>query len=96
MELAADYIILRALDEQKRFDDDTVKAYAESLKVTQNKYNAGVSALSDVDAAATLLHNVQRRRHRARPAARPDASTPSQCWPACRPPTSPSRRARGP
>jgi NodT family efflux transporter outer membrane factor (OMF) lipoprotein len=59
MELAADYIILRALDEQKRFDDDTVKAYAESLKVTQNKYNAGVSALSDVDSAATLLHNVR-------------------------------------
>ena len=59
MELAADYITLRALDEQKRYDDDTVKAYAESLKVTQNKYNAGVSALSDVDSAATLLHNVR-------------------------------------
>jgi NodT family efflux transporter outer membrane factor (OMF) lipoprotein len=50
---------VRALDEQKRFDDDTVKAYAESLKVTQNKYDAGVAALSDVDAAATQLHNVR-------------------------------------
>jgi NodT family efflux transporter outer membrane factor (OMF) lipoprotein len=59
MELAADYITLRMLDEQKRFDDDTVKAYAESLKVTQNKYDAGVAALSDVDSAATLLHNVR-------------------------------------
>ncbi|HWF77114.1 MAG TPA: efflux transporter outer membrane subunit [Caulobacteraceae bacterium] len=59
LELAADYISLRALDEQKRFDDDTVKAYAESLKVTQNKYDAGVAALSDVDTAATLLHNVR-------------------------------------
>jgi NodT family efflux transporter outer membrane factor (OMF) lipoprotein len=59
MELAADYITLRALDEQKRFDDDTVKAYAESLKVTQNKYDAGVAALSDVDTAATQLHNVR-------------------------------------
>ena len=59
LELAADYITLRALDEQKRFDDQTVKAYAESLKVTQNKYNAGVAALSDVDIAATALHNVR-------------------------------------
>jgi NodT family efflux transporter outer membrane factor (OMF) lipoprotein len=59
LELAVDYITLRALDEQKRFDDETVKAYAESLKVTQNKYDAGVAALSDVDSAATLLHNVR-------------------------------------
>jgi NodT family efflux transporter outer membrane factor (OMF) lipoprotein len=59
MELAADYITLRMLDEQKRFDDDTVKAYALSLKVTRNKYNAGVSALSDVDSAQTLLSNVR-------------------------------------
>jgi NodT family efflux transporter outer membrane factor (OMF) lipoprotein len=47
------------LDEQKRFDDDTVKAYALSLDVVKNKYNAGVVALSDVDSAATLLHNVR-------------------------------------
>jgi NodT family efflux transporter outer membrane factor (OMF) lipoprotein len=59
MELAADYITLRMLDEQKRFDDDTVKAYALSLQVTRNKYNAGVSALSDVDNAATQLYNVR-------------------------------------
>jgi NodT family efflux transporter outer membrane factor (OMF) lipoprotein len=59
LELAADYIAVRALDEQKRFDDETVKAYAESLKVTQNKYDAGVAALSDVDTAATQLHNVR-------------------------------------
>ncbi len=59
MELAADYITLRMLDEQKRFDDDTVKAYALSLQVTRNKYNAGVAALSDVDNAQTLLSNVR-------------------------------------
>jgi NodT family efflux transporter outer membrane factor (OMF) lipoprotein len=59
MELAADYITLRMLDEQKRFDDDTVKAYALSLDVVRNKYNAGVVALSDVDSASTLLHNVR-------------------------------------
>jgi NodT family efflux transporter outer membrane factor (OMF) lipoprotein len=59
MELAADYITLRMLDEQKRFDDETVKAYALSLQVTRNKYNAGVSALSDVDNAETQLYNVR-------------------------------------
>jgi NodT family efflux transporter outer membrane factor (OMF) lipoprotein len=59
MELAADYITLRMLDEQKRLDDNTVKAYEQSLTVTRNKYNAGVSALSDVDTAETQLHNAK-------------------------------------
>jgi NodT family efflux transporter outer membrane factor (OMF) lipoprotein len=59
MELAADYITLRELDEEKRLDDDTVKAYAQSLDVTRNKYNAGNAALSDVDAAETQLHNAK-------------------------------------
>ncbi|HVN00064.1 MAG TPA: efflux transporter outer membrane subunit [Caulobacteraceae bacterium] len=59
LELAADYISLRALDEQKRFDDDTVKAYEESLVITRNKYNAGVISLSDVDASETQLHNAR-------------------------------------
>ncbi len=57
LELAADYITLRQLDQQKRFDDDTVKAYAESLQITHNKYEAGAAALSDVNAAETQLHN---------------------------------------
>ncbi|HEX3917209.1 MAG TPA: efflux transporter outer membrane subunit [Caulobacteraceae bacterium] len=57
MELAADYVTLRELDEQKRIDDAQVKAYQQSLTVTQNKYKAGVSALSDVDQAETQLHN---------------------------------------
>jgi NodT family efflux transporter outer membrane factor (OMF) lipoprotein len=59
LELAADYVSLRMLDEQKRYDDETVKAYAQSLQVTRNKYNAGVSALSDVDSAETQLYNVR-------------------------------------
>jgi len=59
MELAADYITLRQLDEEKRLDDDTVKAYDESLTITRNKYNAGNAALSDVDAAETQLHNAK-------------------------------------
>jgi NodT family efflux transporter outer membrane factor (OMF) lipoprotein len=59
LELAADYISLRQLDQQKRFDDETVKAYADSLEITRNKYKAGTSALSDVDAAETQLHNAK-------------------------------------
>jgi NodT family efflux transporter outer membrane factor (OMF) lipoprotein len=57
MELAADYITMRQLDEQKRFDDATVKAYAQSLQITRNKYDAGAAAQSDVDQAETQLHN---------------------------------------
>jgi NodT family efflux transporter outer membrane factor (OMF) lipoprotein len=57
MELAADYVTLRELDEQKRIDDAQVKDFQQSLQVAQNKYKAGVSALSDVDQAETQLHN---------------------------------------
>ena len=57
MELAADYITLRQLDEQKGLDDDTVQGYAKSLEISRNKFNAGVAAQSDVDQAETTLHN---------------------------------------
>ena len=57
LQLAADYISLRQLDEQKRIDDDDVQALTESLQVTRNKFNAGASALSDVDSAETQLTN---------------------------------------
>jgi len=57
LEVAADYIALRQLDEQKRYNDATVQAYAESLRITQNKYAAGTVARSDVDQALTTLHN---------------------------------------
>jgi NodT family efflux transporter outer membrane factor (OMF) lipoprotein len=59
LELAADYITLRQLDEEKRIDDDTVAAYTRTLQITQNKYKAGVAAKSDVDQASTQLHNVR-------------------------------------
>jgi NodT family efflux transporter outer membrane factor (OMF) lipoprotein len=57
MELAADYIQLRQLDEEKRIDDANVAAFTESLQVTRNKYSAGVAALSDVRQAETQLYN---------------------------------------
>ncbi len=57
--LALDYIQLRELDELKRLLDATTTAYARSLTVTQNKYNAGVAARSDVLSAQTQLYNAQ-------------------------------------
>ncbi|MGH6971487.1 MAG: efflux transporter outer membrane subunit [Caulobacteraceae bacterium] len=56
MQLAADYITLRELDEEKRLDDATVKAYAESLRIARNKYNAGNAVVSDVDTAEATLY----------------------------------------
>lgn len=55
MELAADYVTLRELDEEKRIDDQAVKAYQISLDITRNKYNAGNAVLSDVDTAQATL-----------------------------------------
>ncbi len=58
-ELASDYVQLRADDEQKRLLDETVAAYTKSLQVTQNRYNAGVAARSDVLQAQTQLNGAQ-------------------------------------
>ena len=58
-ELATDYITLRVLDEEKRLYDDTVKAYERSLKITQNQYNAGTIAKTDVITAQTQLIGAQ-------------------------------------
>jgi NodT family efflux transporter outer membrane factor (OMF) lipoprotein len=57
MELAADYITLRQLDEEKRIDEAAVQAYQASLQITQNKYKAGTVSGSDVAQAQTQLHN---------------------------------------
>lgn len=54
-QLAADYIDLRILDEEKRLYDETVAAYQKSLEVTQNQYRAGVIARADVITAQTQL-----------------------------------------
>jgi NodT family efflux transporter outer membrane factor (OMF) lipoprotein len=59
MEVAADYIQLRQLDEEKRILDDTVDAYAKTLTITQNKYDAGNSAKSDVLQAQSQLDSTR-------------------------------------
>ncbi len=54
-QLAADYLTLRILDEEKRLYDDTVKADQRSFDITQNRYKAGVAAKTDVITAQTQL-----------------------------------------
>ena len=58
-ELAADYIGLRQLDEEKRILDATVDADARSLTITQNKYAAGTVSRADVRQAETQLANAR-------------------------------------
>jgi NodT family efflux transporter outer membrane factor (OMF) lipoprotein len=57
--LAADYFQLRAQDEQKRLIDQTVKGYADNLRIAQNRFNVGVGARSDVLTAQTQLESAQ-------------------------------------
>jgi NodT family efflux transporter outer membrane factor (OMF) lipoprotein len=58
-ELASDYLQLRADDEEIRLLDKTAQDYATALKVSQNKYAAGVAAKSDVLSAQTQMLNAQ-------------------------------------
>jgi NodT family efflux transporter outer membrane factor (OMF) lipoprotein len=54
-ELAFDYIELRAADAQQRLLDDTVKAFTDALRLTQNRLAGGFVAASDVAQAQTQL-----------------------------------------
>ena len=54
--LAQAYFQLRVTDVQRELFEDTVAAYAKSLELTQNRYNAGVAAKTEVvQAEAQLL-----------------------------------------
>ena len=57
--LAQDYFQLRSLDAQQKLLDDTVAAYEQSLKLTQNQYAQGIVARSDVIQAQTQLQSAQ-------------------------------------
>jgi NodT family efflux transporter outer membrane factor (OMF) lipoprotein len=57
--LAQTYFQLRALDATQRLLDETVAAYAQSLKLTQNQYAQGVAARSDVIQAQPQLRSAQ-------------------------------------
>lgn len=54
-ELVTDYFELRYQDSLARLLNDTVVAYQRSLTITQNQYNAGTAARSDVITAQTQL-----------------------------------------
>jgi NodT family efflux transporter outer membrane factor (OMF) lipoprotein len=58
-ELVVDYFELRYQDSLTRLLNDTVRAYALSLKITQNQYAAGVAARSDVISAETQLETTR-------------------------------------
>jgi NodT family efflux transporter outer membrane factor (OMF) lipoprotein len=58
-ELAMDYIELRSADAQQRLLDDTVKAYADALRLTQNRLSGGYAPASDVAQAQTQLETTK-------------------------------------
>jgi NodT family efflux transporter outer membrane factor (OMF) lipoprotein len=60
-QLANAYLQLRVADELKRLLDAAVKAFGESLRISQNQYNAGFAAASDVAQARTQLESTQAR-----------------------------------
>lgn len=57
--LAQSYFQLRVLDEQKRLLESTVEAYERSLRLTQNRYEAGIVAKSDVTVALAQLEGTR-------------------------------------
>jgi NodT family efflux transporter outer membrane factor (OMF) lipoprotein len=57
--LAGDYLQLRVADELKRLLDDSAKAYAESLRITQNQQRAGTTDQSAVALAEAVLQATQ-------------------------------------
>jgi NodT family efflux transporter outer membrane factor (OMF) lipoprotein len=60
--LATDYVQLRVIDEEKHLYDETVQSYERSLQITQNQYNAGVVAKSDVITAQAQLQGTQSQQ----------------------------------
>ena len=57
--LADAYFQLRALDAQKKLYDETVNAYQQTLRITQNRYAAGIVAKTDVVQAETQLQSAK-------------------------------------
>jgi len=60
--LAIDYFNLLATDMEIALLDDTIKAYDTNLTLTNNRFNGGVAAKSDVTLAQTQLYTTQASR----------------------------------
>jgi NodT family efflux transporter outer membrane factor (OMF) lipoprotein len=57
--VAMDYFQLREADEEKQLIDETVKAYADNLRIFQGRFRAGAGARADVLSAETQLETAQ-------------------------------------
>jgi NodT family efflux transporter outer membrane factor (OMF) lipoprotein len=60
--LAADYFQLRVEDELAQLLSDEVDAFGRSLQITQNRYNAGTAAKTDVMTATAQLENARAQQ----------------------------------
>ena len=58
-ELASDYFIVRGLDIEQRFLDQTVADYGRALALTENLYQGGAAAISDVQQAEAQLETAR-------------------------------------
>jgi NodT family efflux transporter outer membrane factor (OMF) lipoprotein len=58
-ELATDYFNLRQLDVARAIQAETITGYERSLKITQNRYDAGVAPKTDLLQAQTQLANAK-------------------------------------
>lgn len=57
--LAQTYFTLRVTDAEIRLLEQTVQAYERSLRMTENRYQAGVAMLADVASSRTQLENAR-------------------------------------
>jgi NodT family efflux transporter outer membrane factor (OMF) lipoprotein len=69
-ELASDYFLLRGLDIEQRFLDQTVADYERALQLTQNLFKGGAAAVADVQQAQAQVESARTqaedtRLHRA-------------------------------
>ena len=58
-ELASDYFSLRGSDAELKLLEDTVKAYDHAYELTNNRYQGGIAAATDVDQAETQRQNAR-------------------------------------